>query len=696
MQQPGYFTLSILTDTPPAIDLRMTLPRSDEVNELISLLSDAQTRTVLLTGPSGAGKSTLAGLVFDQFQSHTLEGLLDFRYYVWLRPGPRATWPDIISALLNALRGSGQPNQTGLSQRSSMQELYDLLRKPGQGALVVLDQCEELFERAIETRNQESPYTVGLGLSDTVRFLEMLQQNLGESRFLLTCTKSPFGSDYSTTPGVREYMIGGMTIVEGLHLLQQRSVLGLQQDLSTLWQRCSGHTYTLIIFSALKSLSGLSLHYLLNSPLYQILWDGNILNNLIEALLGFLNPIQMSFLRALCLFREAPPITGIIHVASGARARLETDQQAFEEEARNLTVLGIIEQIKRHDGQDGYLQHPLLTRYLLNHYLESELRKPSGYLSSSLGVANQPAEIQATLEARLHALATGHTYVADYYWRLAQQICPPHHQRSGPNDVTPLLAMLEHLCLGRHWQTAYDQLCALSLDEDLLHWEMWHTLIRFYEMLLPPIGSLIRRDEGLVCSALAMIYSRMGEFEQSRTYYTSALAIQRDMKDTQSEAITLTNQGEFLRTLGDLEQARQNFEQALALVQPQTNPELICILLHNMALLAQHQHDYPQSLRYFMQALLLARQTQDGERENMILTNIGLFLCEQQRYQDGLALLLPALQMRYARNDPHIAALVLFLNKLEQRMGNAAFTSLRQAALADGQQEQVLRSLVIP
>jgi tetratricopeptide (TPR) repeat protein len=695
MQQPGYFTFGILTDTPPVIDLRMTLPRSDEVNELVSLLSERQTRTVLLTGMAGVGKSTLAGLVFDQFQSHAQEGLLEFRHYIWLRPGPRATWPDMISALLNALQGlTGQLHSTSFSQQASIQKLYNLLCQRGQGALIVLDQCEELFDRSIETHNQDSPYTVGVGLSGAVRFLEILQQDLGESRFLLTCTKSPFGSDYSNTPGVREYMVGGMTIVEGLHSLQQRSVLGLQQDLSTLWQRCLGHTYTLIVFSALKSLSGLSLHYLLNSPMYQILWEGNILQNLLEALLGFLNPIQLELVRALCLFREAPPLAGIVHVATGGRTRLDTDLQTFEQEAKNLVLLGVIEPIKRHDGQEGYLLHSLLTRYLLNHYLESEQRRPSGYLASSLGVTNQPAELQATMEARQAALAVGHTYVADYYWRVAQQICPLQHQRSGPNDVTPLLAMLEHLCLGRHWQTAYDQLYALALDEDLLRWEIWHSLIRLYETMLPPTGSLIRRDEGLVCSALAMVYSRMGEFEQSRTYYTSALAIQRDMHDPQSEAITLTNQGEFLRTLGDHEQARQNFEQALKLIQPQANPDLACVLAHNMALLTQHQRDYQQSLYYFMQSLHLARQNRDREREDLILTNIGLLLCEQQRYQDGLALLLPALQKRHARNDPRTASLIAFLNKLEQRMGNAAFANLRQSAQTEGQQEQVLRMLV--
>src|SRR5260370_15333548 len=222
--------------------------------------------------------------------------------------------------------------------------------------------------------------------------------------------------------------------------------------------------------------------------------------------------------------------------------------------------------------------------------------------------------------------------VAGVYQRVAQQLCPPPQQRNSPNEVTPWLAMLEHLCLGWHWQMAYDQLRALALDEDLLRWEVWHTLIRLYEMMLPPAGSLKRQDEGLVCSALGMLYGRLSEYEQSRTYYTSALAIQRDMGDRQSEALTLTNQGEFLRSLGDIEPARQNFEQAMNQVQPQDNPELACVLMHNMALLAQQRGEYQQSAYYFMQSLQMVQQDQDRAREGMILTNIGLLLCEQTRY----------------------------------------------------------------
>ncbi|HEU5377442.1 MAG TPA: tetratricopeptide repeat protein [Ktedonobacteraceae bacterium] len=664
----------------------MTLSRTDEVNAVVGRLREPQIRTVLITGAPGVGKSTLAALIFNLFQDQLLEST--FRQCIWLRPGPRATWPDVTTALLNTLQPPGQ-----ISQRPDLMLLYEVLRQPGQGVLIVLDQCEELFERAIEAQNSATPYAVGIGLSSAVRFLEMLQQDLGESRILLTCTKSPYGSDYRETPGVCEHMLGGLTIVEGIHLLQQRNVMGLQQDLSAIWQRCSGHVYSLLLFSALKNLSGLSLHYLLISSQYTIIWEGNIVQNLVEAVVSFLNPTQMSLLRALCLFREAASLAGITEVVTGERARLEADLQIFEQEMNNLVALGLIEQFERTDGETGYLLHDILNQYLLKHYLESEQRRLGNYASSSLGVANQPGPVQVNEEARHIALAAGHMRVAGYYQRIAQQVCPPRQQRANPNEVTPLLAMLEHFCLGWHWQTAYDQLYTQGLDEDLLRWEIWHTLIRLYEMMLPPTGSLNRRDEGLVCSALGMIYGRLSEFEQSRTYYTSALAIQRDMGDQQGEAITLANQGEFLRSLGDIEPARKNFEQAMNQVQPQSNPDLACVLMHNMALLAQQRGEYQQSSSYFMQALTLAQQKQDSAREGMILSNIGLLLCEQQRYPEGLSLLFPALQMRQMQHDPGAASLLTFLNKLEQRLGSKAFANLRQAAQEPGKQEQVLRML---
>ena len=144
MQQPGYFTFGIQSNVPPSTDAQTILSRTDEVNTIVGHLRDPQVRTVLITGAPGVGKSTLAAFIFGLFQRQLLEGQSNFRHAIWLRPGPRATWPDVVSALLNTLQPAHQ-----LSQRADIQALYELLRRPGQGALIVLDQGEELFERQI-------------------------------------------------------------------------------------------------------------------------------------------------------------------------------------------------------------------------------------------------------------------------------------------------------------------------------------------------------------------------------------------------------------------------------------------------------------------------------------------------------------------------------------------------------------------
>ncbi|MGH2482532.1 MAG: hypothetical protein ACRDHW_23035, partial [Ktedonobacteraceae bacterium] len=270
-------------------------------------------------------------------------------------------------------------------------------------------------------------------------------------------------------------MLGGVTIVEGLHLLQQHNVQGQQHALSTIWQRCSGHAYSLLMFSTLKNLSGFSVHYLLNSPLYQILWDGNVVQNLVEAVVGFFNPLQMLLVRTLCLFREPISLAGLSEVAREEKVSQATDSQLFGQEIQTLVSLGVIEQSECSDGSTGYVLHPILNQYLLSHYLESDQRKATSYTGSSLGVAHQPSPLQVNEEARQIALAAGHMRIASYYQHLASQVCPPHQQRTHPNEVTPWLAMLEHLCLGWHWQAAYDQLYGQALDEDLVRWETWHT-----------------------------------------------------------------------------------------------------------------------------------------------------------------------------------------------------------------------------
>ncbi len=320
-----------------------------------------------------------------------------------------------------------------------------------------------------------------------------------------------------------------------------------------------------------------------------------------------------------------------------------------------------------------------------------------------MGVADEPNPMMANPEAREIALAAGHMRVATYYVHQSQAYCPPKEQFSGPQDVAPLLSVMEHLCLGWHWQQAYDLLLEERLHEHLARWGAWNTLIRLYVAMIPPAGIVTRSDEAFICSHLGLLYGRLVNYHAGEFYFQQALNSQREIHDTRGEATTLINQGELLRSAGQtrqalavLEQARQLIEQLKTRPGTQLNapsdvqadipatglPEahLESALLHNMGLLAQEEKDYGQALQYYLEALKLARSLPDPHNLGMILTNTGMLFFQQGRLPESLSLLMQAWQVRQSAQDPTINALTLFLQALEQKMGPAAFAQLRQEA----------------
>jgi tetratricopeptide (TPR) repeat protein len=278
-------------------------------------------------------------------------------------------------------------------------------------------------------------------------------------------------------------------------------------------------------------------------------------------------------------------------------------------------------------------------------------------------------------EALPIALAAGHIRVAAYYANLAQNDCSSH---SSLQDVESLLAEIYHLCLGWHWQQAYDLLLAERLHEGMMQWGGWNTLIRLYTAMIPPRGILTRRDEGQVYSHLALLYGRLGDYARSRAYYEQALAIQRETGDHHGEAVTLANQGEIFRGQGEVQQARANFEQALLLNEQEGDPHLQSVLLHNLGLLSENEKNYRQAFHYYVEALKLARRLQEQFHQGMILTNMGMLLYEQGKATEALKLLFSALRLRQSLQDPGADSVMLFLNTLEQEVGAEAFARLKQ------------------
>lgn len=661
--------LSIHALVPPTTDARTILQRADEVNTVLRMLGEAQTSTIMLTGDAGVGKSTLAALVYRQLQSAARS--TPFKQFVWLTLGPNATLPDCLAALMSSINaGNLPPNFLLIKPDQQVSLLFNALRYQQGGIFVVLDQFEELLDP--ETA-QGLPERGSIAL-----FLEMLQQDLGGSRILLTGCRSPFAAQNDNGLRVRSFLVSRVSMPEGSALLQQRGVQGSAPEFSLLWQRCGGHVYALALFCALFTLSGFSLSYLLNSLDYQFLWNSDVTLNLISLVYNFLNPIQRTLLRALCLFSEPVSLDGLLLAITGDGP--PADAQVYQRELAILLRLSIVEQKADEKYQPCYLLHRSIRQYTMEHYLEGHDRRISGNLESAVGVASEPNPMAGNPEAREIGLAAGHMRVAGYYQRLASRRCPPRSQRKCLRDVEPLLEVVQHLCLGWHWQQAYDLFSSEGLHDNLMLWGAWNTLIRLYMAIVPPAGIVTRHDEALICSHLGGLYGRLGDYQQSAHYYQQTLATQREINDQHGQAITLINQGELLRGAGHTQAARANFEQARQILAQKPDIHLQSVLLHNMGLLAQNEKEYTQALQNYLQSLKLAQNLDEPYNQGMILTNMGMLFFEQGHLPESFALLQYAWQVRQKAQDPTVNVLARFLDILEQKMGPEAFAQLRQEA----------------
>lgn len=680
---PRFFTFGMNATVPPSIDPRIVMQRTEEVNAIQTLVSDAHTSAVVLVGDLGTGKSTLAALLYQRLLLVKQLGGAAPHHLVWLRLGTYTTVPDMIAAILGSINAD-EPGLLLLKPEQQLAVLLQALCRSQEHAFIVLDQFEILL--SAET-GQGAPGRGPLSL-----FLKMLQTNLGGSRIILTSSYFPYDSQAVEDSWVQLYHVPGMQMSEGVELLQRRGVSGAPEEVLLAWQCCTGHVFALVLLSTFVCQSHIPLNTLLQATDYQLLWRDNVPLNLGVLICYHLTPMQYGIMRALSLFAEPVPLQGIIEViANGNPVVLESQsvRHTFGQALDMLVQLSLVQTSSDPSGICYYTVCPLLRPYIIEHYLEGPDR-------------NAGASLPNNLEALRDALAADHLRVAAYYQHIAEQ----HHPSQGQPytnllDIEPLIATIRHLCLACRWQAACDLLFTQGLHEYMVQWGAWHTLIGLYTALLPPCGSVRRGDEGTIACHLGTLYGRLGEHAQSQAYYEMALAIQREIGDLRGEATTLINQGESLRTRGEWKMAHANFTQALSLNQRLQAPYLQCIVLHNLGLLYQDLKEYDDSLNYYHASLQLAYSLNLREKSGTmsynlgtILTNLGMLLYAMKCQHEAIAILLAALNLRQEILDPTVSSLQQFLAAIEGKMGTAAYAQLCQNAL--NIQQQVLAYFVGP
>ncbi len=666
VQPSSQAAFRISATMPPPTDPQMTMQRADEINTVQNMLTDGHTSSVVLIGSPGAGKSTLAALIYQRSRLAKQQGLSAPRHLVWLTLDSYTTLPDLVAAILSGI-GTQEPGLFLLKPEQQISIVLRTLRRPQENALVVLDQFESLLYPEV---NQS---VAGRGALPA--FLSMLQTDLGASRILLTNYESPFEDKDGEESHVRSYLVSRISLPEGVALLQQRGIRCAPEELSLIWQRCTGHVFSLVLFSALVQVSELPIDTLLNGDDFKPMWGGDVIANLITGIYHYLNTTQRTILYILSLFNDPVSLEGVITtIAAYNAADKSLIPAACERELLHFVQLGLVQPAFNTAGVLCYRVHSLPRQYIPEHFIEED-----PLLSTMETIPNSEAPNNATPQQAV--LAVGHRQIAKYYRQIIPNQCPPLDQRQSPLDVESIIKAIRHHCFGWQWQLGCELLFEEGLHESMVQWGAWNALLGLYTAMLPPLGSLAHRDEALVSSHVAMIYGRLGEHQQSKTYFEQALTIQQQIGDLSGQAMTLTNQGELLRVRGEYQQARQNFEQSLSLLKQHPDDQLQCILLHNMGLIVQHEKDYDKALYYYAEALRLATATGKQHYAGMILTNLGMLLYENNEYKEALALMLAALRMREMVHDPSVPMLERFLVALEQKMGSEAYNALCKEAL---------------
>jgi tetratricopeptide (TPR) repeat protein len=687
---------SEITTIPPFLDITRIIQRVDEVNAIQRMLAAPQTSALMLVGEAGVGKTTLAALLFHRFAMAKEADLPAPKALIWLNIHASMTFPEMLMTLLEQL-GAFEPDFVLLKPQQQISTLLRALRRPGKSVFLVLDHFDLLLQADDTGTRMKSVLEREL----FSHFSDMLRTGIGGSRILLTGRESLF--EQSGEHPVRSYLVSRISIPEGIALLQQQGITGSQEELSLIWQRCAGHVFSLVLFCAVVRVSGLSPSTLLFTDNYQYVWRDDVVQQLVTLFYQHLNALQRQVLRVLSLFTEPIPVSTIVATMSNEQAALpdlqtnESFMNRFKQELRVLTQCSVLQIVLVAQQEPCFELHAVVRRYVIAHYAETS--EAQGQEDAALGVSGPRGLMQVDAEAQEVALAAGHRQVASYYQAVAREQCPPREERTRLRDVMPIIATIRHLCLGYQWQAGCELLFSEGLHQMLPRCGAHTVLIGLYTALVPPLGMVQRRDEGLMCSHLATLHGWIGDYEQSERYFARALAVQHEVGDTRGMASSLTNRGELCRLQMDTVQAQACFEQAIALNTKQKSPKrqdvhLRSVVLHNMGLLYHQEKDYDAASHCYIHALRLSYQLQEQYDKGTILTNLGLLLYEQGRLRDALSVLLAALRLRQTLQDGGVTLLTRFLFGIEQKMGTETYTHLCRAAL-ETQEEVVSRLLTV-
>src|SRR5258706_4958146 len=281
------FTHHINLD-PPNDSVRI-VRRQEIIEEIYDQLIDNSTSAIVLRGLNGIGTSTLAQQVCSYAENQRLVGTSPFfDSPLWIQLDADTTISDMVKLFSLPVLSSLTPHgQAGLLLRH--------LNTPKMRRLIVLD-----FKNPLNQHTNEA-------LGDRPGFKELftiLNKQGCECRILLT--SRPWSSEsFNDLPiCIKEYYVDGLSIAEGIELLQRYNIEGTYNELFQAITFCGGHCAALTILPRiLMGPPSIELASFLEDPDYLGRWMQEITKEFLAHIYRELSPLEKELLFAFSIYR---------------------------------------------------------------------------------------------------------------------------------------------------------------------------------------------------------------------------------------------------------------------------------------------------------------------------------------------------------------------------------------------------------
>ncbi len=184
-------------------------------------------------------------------------------------------------------------------------------------------------------------------------------------------------------------------------------------------------------------------------------------------------------------------------------------------------------------------------------------------------------------------------------------------------------------------------------------------------------------------NGIAILYNRMGDYEQAQHMYNLALKAQRDARLLREEAVTLHNLGRAQENLEQWQAARKSFQESLELSRQLNYVRGEAYAWRGLAAVENGLSNPKGALEILQRAEELQKETPDARLEAQINLARGIALHQLKRLPESVAVLEKALQVfRQAASLSELRATYGELATTYAEIGDwrAAYGFLSQAA----------------